>query len=724
MSTLPQSAADQSRPRIGRYVITGRLGRGGMGMVYEGLDEALERKVAIKTITAEGAVSEESKRRFEVEAKAAARMQHPNIVAVYELGEDRGVQYIAMEFLDGTDLGRLMRSDEELLLVEKLDIAIQVCRGLAYAHERNVWHRDIKPDNIGLLDDGTAKIMDFGIAKMEGTQLTKTGMMVGTVNYMSPEQVRGQKLDGRTDVFSMGVILYQLVSGQRPFPGEGPSQVLYKIVTEPPAPLDLSSLGEAGPRLQEIIERALAKDREKRYQGAGELADDLQKVLDEVRTTTATRPDPGVLQAVATARRTVRDGKVDAAVAQLQTLVTSNPALVEARRELRGALRRQKQRKKKVQASPEEIATELQATFQAPPTRRGTATEVAPTVVVPESAPAPRSRRGIVWGALAAGAVVVGLGVVFLSGVLAPPAPIEVSVPVRSQPRGASVLVDGNETGVVTPGVVVLRSHVPEESETGVVTPGVLVLPSPFPEQVELTFRKPGHRDETRAVSLTPAPTEVSVTLESDVPVAPVRTKPAGATVTLDGERVAGVTPLEIAIDPESEHVLSVALDGYVTREIRVAAGETPEVIEAELKPLPPPGQVSIVSSYPIDVLWRGRVLARGAVSPQVDLQSGQQVLTLVASSIFLRRDVTVSVPAGGQAAIEAPGVGRLSIRAFPDNCEVFVSGTSAGYPPILNREVAAGSHTVSFRWPDGATDEQTVEVQAGRTEYATGRKE
>jgi len=238
----PQERQERARPRIGRYVITGRLGKGGMGMVYEGLDEALDRKVAIKTVTAEGAVTDESKRRFEIEAKAAARMQHPNIVAVYELNEDRGVQYLAMEFLDGTDLGKLLRSGEEILLAEKLDIAIQVCRGLAYAHERNVYHRDIKPDNIGLLDDGTAKIMDFGIAKMEGTQLTKTGMMVGTVSYMSPEQVRGQKLDGRTDLFSMGVILYQLVSGKKPFEGEGPSQILYKIVTEPPPPLDLSAL--------------------------------------------------------------------------------------------------------------------------------------------------------------------------------------------------------------------------------------------------------------------------------------------------------------------------------------------------------------------------------------------------------------------------------------------------------------------------------------------------
>ncbi|MEE8218742.1 MAG: serine/threonine-protein kinase, partial [Vicinamibacteria bacterium] len=216
---LPQSKEERGQPRIGRYLITGRLGKGGMGMVFRGVDENLEREVAIKTITAQGTATEESLKRFAIEAKAAARMQHPNIVAVYELSEDRGVQFIAMEYLKGTDLEALLRTGEELLLAERLDLVIQICRGLAYAHERGIVHRDIKPANIGLLDDGTAKILDFGIAKMEGTQLTKTGMMVGTVHYMSPEQVRGQKVDGRSDVFSVGVILYQLLAGERPFQG-------------------------------------------------------------------------------------------------------------------------------------------------------------------------------------------------------------------------------------------------------------------------------------------------------------------------------------------------------------------------------------------------------------------------------------------------------------------------------------------------------------------------
>src|SRR5260221_7970120 len=231
-----------SKRTIGRYVVKGRIGRGGMGMVYRGLDEALEREVAVKTLTIEGTLDEESRQRFQIEAKAAAKLQHQNIVTVFELGEDRGVPFIAMEMLPGVDLEGLVRSGEELLLGEKLDIVVQVCRGLAYAHEHGIVHRDIKPSNIRLLDDGTAKIMDFGIAKLGGTQLTKAGMMVGTVHYMSPEQVRGKPLDGRSDVFSVGVILYELLAGRRPFKGAAPTAILYKIVNEEPAPLDSAPL--------------------------------------------------------------------------------------------------------------------------------------------------------------------------------------------------------------------------------------------------------------------------------------------------------------------------------------------------------------------------------------------------------------------------------------------------------------------------------------------------
>ena len=204
-------------------VVTGRIGRGGMGMVYRGLDEALEREVALKTLTIEGTLDEESRRRFEIEAKAAAKLQHPNIVTVFELGEDRGR---ALHRHGAAARGRPREPralrESRCSSQEKLDIVIQVCRGLAYAHEHGIVHRDIKPSNIRLLDDGTVE--DHGLRDRQARRdaaSRRRGMMVGTVHYMSPEQVRGKPLDGRSDVFSAGRDPLRAARRAAALPGRG-----------------------------------------------------------------------------------------------------------------------------------------------------------------------------------------------------------------------------------------------------------------------------------------------------------------------------------------------------------------------------------------------------------------------------------------------------------------------------------------------------------------------
>jgi hypothetical protein len=286
-----------------------------------------------------------------------------------------------------------------------------------------------------------------------------------------------------------------------------------------------------------------------------------------------------------------------------------------------------------------------------------------------------------------------------------PPAPAEVRVGVRSQPTGASVLLDGRDTGVVTN--------------------GELVLPSPVPGRVVLTFRKAGHRDETRAVRLPPAPGEaVSVSLQTAVRLVTVRTQPPGAAVTVDGSRLAGVTPLEVSLDPAAEHRVAVSLDGHAGQEVRVDEGAPPAAIDLVLEKLAPAGTVAVSSSYPLDVLLRGRALVRGETSPRVPVPGGRQVLTLVASSVFLRTEVTVQVPPGGEVPLQAPAAGKLNVRAAPDNCEVFVDGAFVDYPPILERLVAAGRHTVSFRWPDGTKREQVLEVKGGASNFVSQRKD
>ncbi len=703
---LPRRADSRSQVRVGRYLVTGRVGRGGMGMVYRAVDEALEREVALKTLIAEGSVESEGRRRFKVEAKAAARLQHPNIVTVYELGEDRGIPYIAMEMLSGIDLEAVLRgTGEPLALAEKLDVVAQVCRGLAYAHEHGIVHRDVKPSNVRLLEDGAVKIMDFGIAKLGGTQLTKAGMMVGTVHYMSPEQVRGKPLDGRSDVFSVGVILYELLAGERPFRGEGTTQILYKIVHEDPSPLDLGPLGPLGTRLSAIVARALAKDPDERYPNASAMADDLASALEELQRSCGP-PPPSALEALVEARRLLRGGEEERAIRELRTLASERPALVEARRALRSALLQQRIRLEPPALAPESYP-ELESTFQATQTRRELATDLVPTVAIeperPRASVAPVTAAALLvrrwrWTASALVALALAAGSLLLWR--APAKPLRLAV--RSQPTGASILVDGRDSGVTTD--------------------GTLELPAPAAKELLLTFRKAGYRDETRTLRLPLRDELVSVALQALVPLWGVRTKPEGASVTLDGRGI-GTTPLELAIDGASDHRVEISLEGFAPRDLRIAKGERPAPLDLVLQPLPPPGTVVVSSSYPLDVLWRGRTLARGEPAPRVSLPGGRQALTLVAPSVFLRADVTVEVPPGGQAAVEAPGLGKLNVRALPDNCEVFVDGAFVDYPPILDRAVAAGRHLVGFRWPDGSRDQQTIVVSAGSPAFVVGQK-
>jgi serine/threonine protein kinase len=707
MGPTARPAAPQER-RIGRYRITGRIGRGGMGIVYRGLDEVLEREVAIKTLTVEGTLDEESRKRFDIEAKAAAKLQHPNIVTVFELGEERGMPFIAMELLPGVDLEVLLRSGEPFLLQEKLDVVIQVLRGLAFAHEHGIVHRDMKPSNIRILDDGTVKIMDFGIAKLGGTSVTKSGMMVGTVHYMSPEQIRGRGLDGRSDVFSVGVILHELLSGERPFTADAPTAVLYKIIHERPAPLPLGELGEVGPRLQEITRRALEKEPEARHPGASALADELATVLARYTRSLETTVSSQDLETLNQARRLFKEGRVEDSQKRLRDVVTRIPYSVEARRALRTASRELQRltgpREAEAQDFPE-LDSPLQ-TFQALETQRAPDTLLQPTVLdAPEGTAGPARERGtgLVLGLLVVAALALGAAAYLLWGRAAPAPGASPRIAVRSRPPGAFVLVDGRDTGLLT------------DAE--------LVLPASGP--VTVTLRKEGYRDAARALTLpVRAGDEVSLDLVPLQARLPVSSDPGGAAVSLDGVRLAGATPLEVTLDPGVEHRLAISLEGHRPKDVALLPGKLPAEVRVTLEPAGPLGTVTVASAYPLEVSWRGRVLAQSQASPRVSLPAGRQSLSLAAPAVFLRATLNVDVKGGGESAVEAPGLGRISIKANPDNCRVFIDGAFVDYPPILDRKLAAGTHVVSFRWEDGARSEESVAVPVGGIAFVTGRRD
>jgi eukaryotic-like serine/threonine-protein kinase len=271
--------------KLGKYEIQRKIGSGAMGVVYLAEDPRLGRPVALKTTTAEVASNPELLKRFYREAQAAAKLCHPNIVTIYDIDEASGIPFIAMEFLEGDNLQKVISERKDLLVLKKLQIIIDLCKGLDYAHQRGIVHRDIKPGNIMLADNGQVKIVDFGIARVGVSTMTRTGAVLGTVRYMSPEQVQAQTVDARSDIFSVGVVLYELLTYQTPFPGDDVSSILFKILNEEPEPIT-NYLHECPPQLEHAVQVALAKDREKRYQTAGDLAFDLQRVADGLRRST------------------------------------------------------------------------------------------------------------------------------------------------------------------------------------------------------------------------------------------------------------------------------------------------------------------------------------------------------------------------------------------------------------------------------------------------------
>jgi serine/threonine protein kinase len=296
---------------VGKYRIIEQVGEGAMGVVYRALDPVLNRSVAIKVMSDTLARDDELRGRFLREAQAAGSLQHPNVVTVYDFGEVNGHLYIAMEFVAGEDLEGMLNRRAPLTLVKKIDILVDVLAGLGYAHKRGIIHRDIKPANIRVDEEGRARIMDFGIARLQSSKVTRTGLMVGTPAYMAPEQITNSQASAASDIFSLGAVMYELLTGRKPFEGESLQSVFYKIVSS--SPPDITTISSSLPAsLNTIVMRALAKEPADRYSNSTDMAN----ALTEVRASLdreSTRPKAASLQsAIATGLSTRATRKLPA----------------------------------------------------------------------------------------------------------------------------------------------------------------------------------------------------------------------------------------------------------------------------------------------------------------------------------------------------------------------------------------------------------------------------
>ena len=267
---------------VSHYRIIEKLGEGGMGIIYGAEDIKLKRKVALKFLPHELSKDEEAKRRFIHEAQSASALQHTNICTIHDIEEtEEGQLFIIMDCYEGESLKEKI-SRGPMKLEEALDIAIQIANGLSKAHEKGIIHRDIKPANIFITSDGTVKILDFGLAKLTGvqTKLTKTGLTLGTVSYMSPEQLHGSGIDNRTDIWSLGILMYEMLSGLPPFKGEYEQAIMYSIMNEEPEFIT-KVRNQVPVKIEQIIDKALKKNRDKRFQNVQEMLIELKNLSAE-----------------------------------------------------------------------------------------------------------------------------------------------------------------------------------------------------------------------------------------------------------------------------------------------------------------------------------------------------------------------------------------------------------------------------------------------------------
>ncbi|HLH08319.1 MAG TPA: serine/threonine-protein kinase [Terriglobales bacterium] len=590
--------------KIGRYVITGELGKGAMGVVYRATDPNIGRTVALKTMRVDihGASSADMLKRFQNEARAAGVLNHRNIITIYDAGEADGMFYIAMEYIPGTTLAGLLRERKTLSPEEAAKIGAQVCEGLDYAHYKGVIHRDIKPANIMIAADGVVKIMDFGIAKA-GAGLTHTGEVLGTPNYMSPEQVRGRAIDGRTDLFATGVILYEMLTGEKPFNANSVTTIIYKIINEvPPPPRELDASIPTG--LSAVITKAMSKLPDDRYQSGSAMAAALQDpftlcseltagTADQAMVTThffaATTLDPssGIQKAVsgtaglapaivaepaftpavvldATSRKkTESEPLVEKTIAVAPPkAMASKPAAIVKRVALRPAKRKRgpgllfaavlvalfcllvmanASRKHKALLAAQAAAQQPVATAAAATAR--TAPKIAPVQPIEAAVPAPAPPATVPTVQTVADVKTAPEG---------KPLVETGELKITSDPAGAQVEIDGRMldkwiTPFTTPALHA-GLHTVKVSLEGY---------KPAAQKVEVVANKR---------------TPLALSLQQMQATLSVNSNPAGANIVVDGIPTGQVTPAEITVDP-GQHKVVVRKQGFRWAETLADAG-------------------------------------------------------------------------------------------------------------------------------------------------------
>jgi eukaryotic-like serine/threonine-protein kinase len=554
--------------RLGRYELLEVLGHGAMGVVYKAKDDFLDRVVAVKTYRQDVPITDDVKRRFDREVRTASKLVHPNIVVVLDGGLEQGVPFLAMEFVDGPTLAAELLRRGRLPVEEALAIILDIAEGLQYAHAHGVVHRDLKPANI-LLSSGRAKIADFGVAKLMSSGTAATATAVGTPSYMAPEQIEGHSVDTRTDVFALGILAYELITGRPPFSGEGWTQVLYQIMNvEPPTPTSIDP--KLPLALDAVLGRALAKDPDKRTPDVGTLASELQAVFSGRAITrtpspaeTITLPSPAPVEPPAggsqqptfeaefdafrelAPKKRTESSPVGPVLALVAVLAATVGGIVYYR-----SLRR-------APVAPPTVATPaVSATAAAAPTQAVEPTAL-PTSPPPTVKPTAEPRPTAAAKPTAAPKPTAVPKKVEPTAVPAPPVAAKPTIDVISDPAGADVTVNGVVKGrtPIRIGDLDAGTYNFEVHKDGYTT-------------YRKTTRLEDNADYTMRVTLPPAVNSLRVV-----------STPRGATIKVNGE-VKGRTPITIGSLPDGHYAVAAELEGYPTQttSVDLKDGELREV--------------------------------------------------------------------------------------------------------------------------------------------------
>jgi serine/threonine protein kinase len=623
--------------KAGRYQIVRELGRGSMGVVYEGFDPIIGRTVAIKTMLPQGLSPQEFqeyKARFQREAMAAGILAHPNIITVYDFGEDNGVLYLAMEFLEGKSLEKIAQEKTILPIETILPIYDQVCSALDHAHRNKVVHRDVKPANIMILQNGLVKVTDFGIAKMMAMGMTQAGQILGTPNYMSPEQVKGRQIDGRSDIFSLGVILYELVTGEKPFGGQNITTVIYKIINENPTPpRELDASIHAG--LSYVISKALAKNADERYQTCRELAEDLRNYKNLVGAGTG-------------------QGTVVLNVAPVQMEAAEPPP-----------------------PSPGQTLPLRTPAPQSPPISVDEVPIPSPVSIqmIPPPASRQRSIPQIAWV----------LGALLVVAIMA-----SISYFLFVRPRSQSV--PPVATGPVVTETPVQNPQPPGAVATQPAAPETATTAPPQPTTNQPTEAPPSN------VAVTSNPRVPARPAAAKVGQLMVSANVNGAKITVDGRSDASwLTPYTIADLPAGGHNVTISMDGYESfqQSVTIEGGQT-ITVTANLSS--PRGEIDVVTVPPgVEVLIDGKSYGQSPVS--ATLPAGNHTYTVKQPGMapyekaFTLKSAQILTVKLTLSTVVTTGI--VEVRTIPPGATVLADGSPVSGQTPTSFRLSVGTHTL-----------------------------